>query len=96
MLVKLTPPLVDRCQRTAGVGAPEDAAENVAVWLAVRVWLVGWVVILGTVPGPGPPPRPCRVLGPEDVALRVAMAGASCLRVHRERITPSGGWATLG
>ena len=37
------------CHWTVGVGVPEAAAVNVAVLPAVRVWLLGWVMIDGAV-----------------------------------------------
>ena len=50
ILLKDAPPSVLSCHCTVGVGLPLAAAVNVAVWPAVTVWLVGWVVITGACP----------------------------------------------
>src|SRR4051812_29275313 len=48
MLVKVLPPSVLTCHCTVGVGVPLAAAVKVAGLLAVTVWLLGEVVMLGT------------------------------------------------
>src|SRR5579871_3026537 len=47
MFVHVEPLLVLSCHWTVGVGVPDAAAVNVAVWPAATVWLVGWVVMAG-------------------------------------------------
>ena len=47
MSLKVAPPSVLTCHCTVGVGLPLAAAVKVAVWPAVTVWLVGWVVTEG-------------------------------------------------
>src|SRR5882672_7279422 len=48
MLLNVTPSVLT-CHCTVGVGEPVAAAVKVAVWPAVTVWFVGWVVIVGSV-----------------------------------------------
>ena len=48
-MLKDAPLFVLTCHCTVGVGEPVAAAVKVAVWPAVTVWFVGWVVIVGSV-----------------------------------------------